>query len=136
MENENYPVLYILARTDIASMNPGKLAAQCSHASTIIYQAMINGDVDEDVLTEWTTYKGINLGFGTTIVLDGGTIDMIETTLEEVKDECEYSGIVHDPTYPLADGDFVHHIHLTTVGFAFGYKEDLGYILGDYSLYP
>ena len=44
IETEVFPVLYILMRNDMKSMNPGKAMAQASHASN----AFVNTASDSD----------------------------------------------------------------------------------------
>ena len=91
------PTLYIIARSDIPDMNPGKLAAQAAHA---------NGEFDAWVTeleknpAQHAVLKYINewkegRAFGRTLVLSG--------TKEQIKafDAVgHYCGITVDPTYP------------------------------------
>ncbi len=45
-------------------------------------------------------------------------------------------GVVHDPTYPLADGDVTHLIPLDTCGWAFGPPDILAPVIGELDLHP
>ena len=57
------PVLYILMRTDMDSMNPGKAMAQASHAgSTFVHNAEPGYNVDEELFNAWQ--KETPQGFG------------------------------------------------------------------------
>lgn len=100
------PVLYIISRNDLGSLNPGKAMAQCAHAANAMVDRhradgplLRNEKVDELFrLWEMQTPQG----FGTTIVLVGKMQDLVDVSLF-LKN---YSGpVVHgftyDPTYPL-----------------------------------
>ncbi|MBR19895.1 MAG: hypothetical protein CMA64_07100 [Euryarchaeota archaeon] len=120
------PVLYILMRTDLDSMNPGKAMAQASHASNaFVHNAEPGYNVDEELFNAWQ--QSTTQGFGTVLVL-GVTEAQMRTAVEVAgsfgvdKFPC---GIVHDPTYPLQDGDTTHSIPLDTCGYIFGEKDDL-----------
>ena len=133
------PVLYILMRTDLASMNPGKAMAQASHAgSTFVHNAEPGYNVDEELFNAWQ--KETPQGFGTVLVL-GVTEVQMRTAVEIAesfgvdKFPCE---IIHDPTYPLQDGDTTHFIPVDTCGYIFGDKENitLQAILQNFELHP
>ena len=119
------PVLYILMRTDMESMNPGKAMAQASHASNaFVSNAEPGYNVDENLFNDWQ--DSTPQGFGTVLVL-GVTEAQMRTAVEVAesfgvdKFPCD---IIHDPTYPLQDGDTTHFIPLDTCGYIFGDKED------------
>ena len=119
------PVLYILMRTDMDSMNPGKAMAQASHASNaFVSNAEPGYNVDENLFNDWQ--DSTPQGFGTVLVL-GVTEDQMRTAVEVAesfgvdKFPCD---IIHDPTYPLQDGDTTHFIPVDTCGYIFGDKED------------
>ena len=62
------PVLYILMRTDMDSMNPGKAMAQASHASNaFVSNAEPGYNVDEELFNAWQ--QSTTQGFGTVLVL-------------------------------------------------------------------
>ena len=69
------PVLYILMRTDMDSMNPGKAMAQASHASnTFVHSVEPGYNVDEALFDAWQ--KETQQGFGTVLVLGVNEIEM------------------------------------------------------------
>lgn len=138
---EEFPVLYILARTDLASMNPGKLAAQCSHASNAFWKHINDEYFDVVPETEITRLANIwqletTQGFGTVLVLGVNEIEM-RTAVDVAKNLGYVSGVVHDPTYPLVDGDFCHYIPLDTCAYIFGDKNDpfLSAVVGNFPLH-
>lgn len=133
MDSDVY--LYILMRTDLASMNSGKGMAQATHAANqMVYEIQAGNDgVAKAYLDEWQKQTGD--GFGTCIVL-GAKIAEIEETVGCAVNDGAIGGIVHDPTYPLRDGEVVHLIPLDTCGYLFGRKDDLSPYLSDLSLHP
>jgi peptidyl-tRNA hydrolase len=131
-------VLYIIARNDLNSLNPGKLAAQASHASNAFVHHFHNYSRDNAALDSSNTkYKLLNKAFyewenstpqgcGTVLVLEGKMIDIAETV--KIFSSMGYiSGVFHDPTYPIVDGKVVHHIPLDTCAYIFvpNKEEDL-----------
>jgi peptidyl-tRNA hydrolase len=120
-------VLYILMRNDIASMNPGKAMAQASHASNaFIHQtdAYIRSFVNRGVMiedlnryvNEWQNET--SYGFGTVLVLEGRMSEFkpIVRTFQAL----EYmADVITDPTYPIVDGEIVHHVNLETCAYVF-----------------
>jgi len=107
---DSFPVLYILMRTDLASMNAGKAMAQASHASNAFWKH-INDTyfdllVDEDTVGHeierlanmWQLET--NRGFGTVLVLGVNETQM--RTAVDIAEKLDYvAGVVHDPTYPI-----------------------------------
>ena len=129
--------LYILMRTDLASMNPGKAVAQGTHAANQcvweitqkmadrMEQIPVDPQKDDDelvasMLQEWQNETG--KGFGTCICL-GVTERQMRTKVETAQRLGFHAGITHDPSYPLVDGDSFHQIPLDTCGFVFGRKD-------------
>lgn len=120
------PALYIIMRTDMASLNPGKAMAQAAHASNAFIW-----DYRERVFDAHSGVNLINLvemwqnetkqGFGTTIVLGGFMSDISDTLLEIEKMGIpdNISGLVYDPTYPIRDGDVTHLIGIHTCAYVF-----------------
>lgn len=132
------PVLYILMRTDMDSMNPGKAMAQASHASNaFVSNAEPGYNVDEELFNAWQ--ESTPQKFGTVLVL-GVTEVQMRTAVEVAesfgvdKFPCD---IIHDPTYPLQDGDTTHFIPVDTCGYIFGDKDDalLEAIIGKFELH-
>lgn len=105
------PLLYIIMRTDIPYMNPGKGMAQAAHAQALFDERirLMSFDVgDGDTMTAeqalnwhfvemYEAWAEEGDGFGTTLVLEGTLADMIYMT--EHGDDI-LSDIVVDPTYP------------------------------------
>ena len=132
------PILYILMRTDMDSMNPGKAMAQASHASNaFVSNAEPGYNIDEELFNAWQ--QSTPQGFGTVLVLGVNEAQM-RTAVEVAesfgvdKFPCD---IIHDPTYPLQDGDTTHFIPVDTCGYIFGDKEDplLEAIIGKFELH-
>lgn len=119
--------LYILMRTDLASMNPGKAVAQGAHAAN---QAIAEADMTdigvEALVREWQGQTG--KGFGTTITL-GVTERDLNTRIALAKAMKLHAGITHDPTYPLVDGDTLHLIPLDTCGYVLAPKAAADFVL-------
>jgi hypothetical protein len=131
------PVLYILMRTDLDSMNPGKAMAQASHASNaFVNHEILDGTfgIASNMREDWKHQT--EQGFGTVLVL-GVTESQMRTAVTVATVSNFVSGIVHDPTYPLRDGDTTHFIPLDTCGYVFGDKDDLllQSILGNFELH-
>lgn len=86
--------LYILIRTDLDSLCPGKMGAQTSHASNAFvyqYPAAENPEV-----AEWQNQT--NQGFGTCITLAATLADIDEIVRTQPKHA--FFNTVIDPTYP------------------------------------
>lgn len=129
--------LYVLVRNDLASLNPGKAAAQATHAANqCVYELRkrIRERIDRrqypilssdehhmsSLLNSWEEYRG----FGTCIVL-AAPIDEIYKIVQQTKQNGYHSNITHDPSYPLRDGTITHLIPLDTCAYIFGLKEQL-----------
>lgn len=138
-------------RTDLASMNAGKAIAQGSHASNQFvheFHARIRNasadtaDVEVAALNkafyEWE--NSTPHGFGTVLVLGGKWEREIVPAMKEAVIRGYTAGFVFDPTYPLVDGEVVHHIPLHTCAYVFvpNKEEDLvaRSILGGMNLHP
>ena len=138
-KSDTNPCLYILARSDLASMNPGKLAAQCSHASnSMVHKMRKSGNAKmQNLLHKWE--NSTKQGFGTCLVLDcHNEISMVEVLRELSKGKCEVlSDIINDPTYPIRDLEITHYISLNTCAYIFCDKNDekISSILEKFSLY-
>ena len=127
------PVLYILMRTDMDSMNPGKAMAQASHASNqFVAEYQEHAGCSKELYNCWLSGKA----FGTVLVLEVNEDQM--NTAATVADSLGFiSNVVHDPTYPLRDGDTTHFIPVDTCAYVFGNKEDsnLGSVMQDFELH-
>lgn len=125
--------LYIIMRTDMDSGTPGKMMAQASHASNAFVKKAF--DVGEDI-SEWTNQT--NQGFGTVIVLDGGTINDIRHSIEILDQNGYVCDMVFDPTYPLSDGNFTHLIPVETCAYVYVHELNEQFakmVLGNYELH-
>lgn len=104
------PVLYIMMRNDLPSMNPGKAMAQAAHAQALLDQR-VSQLLDTNKRAAYF-YRWFNLyrdwreegrGFGTTLVLAGNYVS-IENALMQV-DYYNTGNLVYgrvfDPTYPF-----------------------------------
>ena len=130
------PVLYILMRNDLDSLNPGKAMAQASHASNqFVHNIKEGGMIDYELFNMWSNET--NKGFGTVLVLSVNETQL-QSCIMMADKHLAHCGIVHDPTYPIQDGEVVHHIPLDTCGYIFGDKDDpmINAILGLLPLHP
>jgi len=114
-------VLYILMRTDLDSLNPGKAMAQANHAFGALKNCIRSKILRQKDYLAWqeTTPQD----FGTVIVL-GGNEGEIQVALDNIHrfKLPVVAGWVHDPTYPIRDGEVTHLIPLNTCAFVFGTK--------------
>lgn len=107
-------VLYILARTDAKSMreSAGLTAAQVAHAANQMVATI--SEKFKPLLLEWENET--KMGFGTTIVLETDG-DTMYSRIEYALNNGFHAGIVHDPTFPLFDGDILHLVPFDTCAF-------------------
>ncbi|MBK1666707.1 hypothetical protein CKO28_01435 [Rhodovibrio sodomensis] len=127
-------VLYVLPRTDLASMNPGKAIAQGVHAGNHAVHLLSNDPKWRDRLAAWETQTAQH--FGTVITLDAGGIDRIRQIVEIARQHGYPAGLVHDPEYPLVDGAVVHLLPLDTCGWVFAGQGEIDWLLGTHPLHP
>ena len=143
------PYLYILMRSDLASLNPGKMVAQGAHAANQfafgmrrlhnLFNNLDAGGATEtpennlllNMFEQWET--STPQGFGVTITLDviGEELPLV---VEAAKRMNFAACVTHDPSYPLQDGDVLHLLPLDTCGFVFGDKDDLHILLNKFDL--
>jgi len=92
--------LYILVRTDISQLNPGKLGAQAAHAGTqFVFDVLNKNDADLNVqMKDWADQGGG--GFGTKITL-AATEAEIREVVAAMAGRNFQAGLVVDPTYPM-----------------------------------
>lgn len=122
MKLEFTPKLYILVRTDMASMNPGRVAAQASHAPLPLIEDLIKtkNNFSNSFKRDYESWSSqTSQGFGTTIVLDLDTIETIQRIINTAPNKWAnvYSGMVHDPEYAIQDGNVTHLIPIDTCGY-------------------
>lgn len=137
-------VLYILMRTDLASMNTGKGIAQGSHASNAFvhkFHALSQeGKISEKTNKAFYEWENSTAqGFGTVIVLGGAWEKDIVPAVDKLKN-VYITDKVFDPTYPLVDGSVVHLIPLESSAYVFvPNREDDWFaknVLGGMNLHP
>lgn len=129
--------LYILVRTDIPQLNPGKLGAQSAHAGTKFFRhvLMSNDMALSEELAEWEGDRG----FGTKITL-AATEAQIYDAMVVMRDMGLLCSTVVDPSYPMTNyfGDHFTREELTCA-YVFAprtvSKEALAY-LRKFSLHP
>jgi len=127
--------LYILMRTDLASLNPGKAVAQGSHATNLFVsqiEELRKGWPEAPNVEAYTAWLA-DRGFGTAITLGVSGAVLTDIIGQAVDCGC-IAGVCTDPTYPLRDGDVTHLLNLDTCGFIFGNREMLIPLVGDLDL--
>jgi peptidyl-tRNA hydrolase len=129
------PYLYILMRSDLASLNPGKAVAQGAHAANQC--AFEIGELTAesmDIINLFEQWQSSTpQGFGVTITLDVSG-EQLPLVVDAAKRMGIAAGVTHDPSYPLQDGAVIHSIPLDTCGYVFGNKSDLSILLGRFDL--
>ena len=135
MNKDNPVLMYVLIRTDLASMTSGRACAQACHAANYCVEKV--KVYNQSLYDEWAgeTWQF----FGTTIVL-GGTWDVLMGVALALGKADRFRsrfnwGIVHDPEYSVQDGDVVHLIPLDTCIWVFGRKNDLAPYLEELPLF-
>ena len=138
---DHEPILYIVMRDDLASLNPGKACAQAAHAANRCVQNLLDlasyeekehGKPYTQMLAEWEGDRG----FGTCIVLSG-PLWAIKKAFAIAADNLHvYGGIITDPTYPIQDGEFTHYIPVETCGYIFGRLNETVQFVADFRLMP
>ncbi len=115
---ESFPVLYILMRTDLASMNAGKGHAQASHASNAFVFGELKRWAGHPMKTGWNRFlmfvglktfvddlfikwvHATSQGFGTVLVLGVNEVQM--RTAVDIAHMLDFQAeVIHDPTYPI-----------------------------------
>lgn len=107
---DNSPRLYVVVRTDMASMTPGRIAAQVSHATSQFHEYMHHDDtknfpIDRSNFRIWKE----NRDFGTTIVLEANC-SLDELLQQSYSMNHSGTGVTIDPEYVLRDGIVTHII--------------------------
>ena len=140
-KTEDNPVLYILMRDDMDSLNPGKACAQATHAGQQFVHELTKQGIhpphDQVIkLEQYERWKAATRkGFGTTVTKSVNHKQLHQIVLFALAAGFE-AGVVHDPTYPLLDGETVHVIPVDTCGYVFGDKESLEILLRQFELHP
>lgn len=114
---------FIFMRTDLASMNPGKAVAQGTHAASDFEDYMRRSDQPASKVAAFAKWRASTGTFGTAITLGVNEREMREI-VENLQSAGFHANIIHDPTYPLMDGEVCHLIPLDTCAWAFVDKND------------
>ena len=117
-----------MMRTDLASMNPGKMCAQAAHAGNAVEQKFHDVMASNaskptagaaELNTAFHEWKNSTTqGFGVTIVL-GANIEQIRTKVAILSQVGYLTEVIHDPSYPLRDGQVTHLLPLDTCAYVF-----------------
>jgi hypothetical protein len=112
------PILHILMRDDLASLNPGKAIAQGSHA-TNDFEAVIQQRARRDMVDAAQLWRE-DRTFGTCLTRAAkpyqidGILDMVNNSPSPY-----VCGKIIDPTYPITDGEVTHHLPMLTCAWVF-----------------
>jgi len=124
---------FYFVRDDLESMNPGKMAAQVSHAAAMLAErGLCSGNSTfYDLYKSWMNQTTDNFGVAHTRAADPHDIfdmgadldDDYESQLSAIINNATLEGAVPniidvtvtDPEYPLKDGRTVHHFPMQTV---------------------
>lgn len=110
----NDPRLYILMRTDLASMNPGKGMAQAAHAANaFVEKARFFGKN----ISAWT--QQTQQAFGTTLTLAVDNEDDMEKLVLTADATGYLADMILDPTYPVRDGGVTHLLPINTCAYVY-----------------
>lgn len=118
--------LYVLVRADLESLTgrehkrTGIVCAQVAHAANqCVFD--IHHQSDPFLLAQLVAWEGDD-GFGPSVVLEARSGVHMTTTVEHLRIAGHHTGVINDPSYPLRDGLFVHHISVDTCAYVFGSK--------------
>jgi peptidyl-tRNA hydrolase len=131
--------LYLLIRTDMASMGRGKGTAQGAHAANQftddwIITPLLNQQTPRADVMRW---RAEAKGFGTTISLAVPTLRAMQLAVQYSKSMDLLASLVADPEYPLSDGAAFHLIpNVVTTAYVFANKDFVKPILGHFDLLP
>lgn len=163
MSDSLYLYVIVRDDMDSLNESPGKQGAQISHATSQVHEIFAEMSIRHEVYnalghnlkdskgptsynigptlttkevrqsSEFNEWKEGTGSFGATIVLEASIGDIREA-VDMFGRAGIVSGITHDPTYPLRDGQTTHLIPLDTCGWAFGRKSQLSAVLGQFPL--
>lgn len=157
-------ILYILCRSDLASMGKGKGMAQAAHAASLfseneIVKPLLAGVVPSKDAMEWRQGEQEEaLGFGTKLTIEVPSLEVLETIVDTAQSLDFPAGLVIDPTYPfivpnelvgrmdqskftlpphsVSPAETVCFVKETTTGYVFGRKSRLSILLSRFKLVP
>lgn len=153
---KNNPILYVLLRNDMASMDVGRMTVAASHAtSKFLGDAIFNGinvvstpaspfrlfgsRLLKSMLSRWA--GAALVGNTVTVEANGAQIESLPKTIlswaEYVmhrKDNANppfmaAHGLVYDDCYPVRDGDVVHFPKTLIGGYVFGIRGELEHVM-------
>lgn len=125
-------IAYVLMRQDVPDYLSGKAQAQSNHAGThMVFKSIKKNDPALNALmNEWADEAD---GFGTCIVLSVTAPEMRQAvSLANLLGL--HAGIVHDPTYPIRDGDRYNTLPIDTCAYVFGRKSECAPVVGKFPL--
>jgi hypothetical protein len=111
-------------------MNPGKAIAQGSHASNAFVHhyhgfaqeynsKSVHTGIETATMTGFSEWENsTHQGFGTVLTLEA-KMGSINSAVDIFKSLGYIANVVHDPTYPIVDGEVVHYIPLDTCAYVF-----------------
>lgn len=126
-------VKYVLMRTDVPDYKSGKHMAQSNHAGThFMAQAMKHSDFSfQSHVNAWLAEGN---GFGTCIT-KAVTYRQMRRAMERAKIGGLFHGLVHDPEYPVQDGDRMQHLPIDTCAYIFGPRSRCWPIVEEFPLF-
>lgn len=136
MDHTDPLILYVLMRTDLPDYKSGKSMAQANHAGTKFMAecSKLDRETHRSILCHVEEWLDEGDGFGTCVVL-GVTRRAMFTHLQQAHLGGLMHGLVHDPSYPILDGDIIQHLPVDTCAYVFGRKSRCSTILGGLSLF-
>lgn len=125
-------IAYVLMRTDVPDYFGPKAQAQSNHAGTkMVIDAMRSENaVLIEKLNTWEKEAG---GFGTCIVLHASAAQMRQA-VSLAKLLGVHADVIHDPTFPVRDGDRYTTLPIDTCAYVFGYKSECRAVVGALNL--
>lgn len=129
-------ICYVLMRTDLDSLNPGKAMAQAHHNYGALKFAIRANHILQPAYIEWQ--RQTHQDYGTVITL-GGTEGEIQKALDRVTAFSRkniVAGWVWDESYPIRDGAITHSVRLNTNAFVFGLKSECADIISHLEYHP
>ena len=132
--------LYVIVRTELGSMTPGRIAAQVNHAGTQAVHHIQTSKSNANHLDNLNAWLSQANGFGTVIVLQPDSKIDQESEFEHIlakagRDKNLVIGKVVDPDYFLVDGSFTHRlVNIQTCIWLFGPAQNIKAVVGSLAL--
>lgn len=109
--------LYILMRTDLESLTPGKACAQAAHAANEFAWRAAAADKGTNHAIWYDEWTKQACGWGTTIVLGAPNAEHMGAITKAATASGLIAGSVIDASYPVRDGEVTHLIPLHTCSY-------------------